>query len=70
MNQTELSENQRSILIKKTIYTTRSVVVEQLVKDGVLATIQGSAGYYRGGQWVYIYDVIDEKKIEEEINNG
>lgn len=70
MSQTDLFENQRSILIKKTIYTTRRLIVEQLVQDGVLATIQGSAGYYRGGEWVYAYDVIDEKKIEDEVNNG
>jgi hypothetical protein len=37
----------------------RSRVVAKLVEEGVLDTKNGQAGFYRGDEWVSIYDLLE-----------
>ncbi|CAB4128352.1 hypothetical protein UFOVP223_2 [uncultured Caudovirales phage] len=37
----------------------RSRVVAKLVEEGILDTKNGQAGFYRGDEWVSIYELLE-----------
>ena len=60
MQPTELSDGQLTYLIKSIFLDQRAKIVSTLLDEGILESKDGVAGFWRGYEWVSVYDILGE----------
>jgi hypothetical protein len=60
MQPTELSDGQLTYLIKSIFLDQRAKIVSTLLDEGILESNNGVAGFWRGHEWVSVYDILGE----------